>query len=160
MRAFPGEDLAKGLQDLDIGQDSPPMQHSLGLGWDLSTDTFAFRVTASNKPFTCRGVLSTTREFMTDGCEWDAPLPKEKLEEWLRWKNSLEDLQGLKIPRTYTSLSFSGAHKKEVCVFCDASTKAIATGLWTSTESLEAWREMKEQLCGGYVRERGEGWEV
>ncbi|KAI4832137.1 hypothetical protein KUCAC02_015114, partial [Chaenocephalus aceratus] len=154
MRAFPGEDLAKGLQDFDIGQDSPPMQHSLGLGWDLSTDTFAFRVTASDKPSTRRGVLSTInslfdplrfaapvsiqgriilRELMTDGCEWDAPLPKEKLEEWLRWKNSMEDLQGLKIPRMYTSLLFSGAHKKEVCVFCDASTKAIASQLALSS---------------------------
>lgn len=51
MRAFPGEDLAKGLQDLDIGQDSSPIQHSLGLGWDLSTDTFNTCVATSEKPF-------------------------------------------------------------------------------------------------------------
>ncbi|KAI4814854.1 hypothetical protein KUCAC02_005036 [Chaenocephalus aceratus] len=162
MRAFPGEDLAKGLQGLDIGQDSPPMQHSLGLGWDLSTNTFAFRVAASDKPFTRRGVLSPInslfdplrfaapvsiqgriilRELMTDGCEWDAPLPKEKLEEWLRWKDSLEDLQGLKIPLMYTSLSFSGAHKKELCVFCDASTKAIGAVAYLKVTNTEGWGE-------------------
>lgn len=50
MRAFPGEDLAKGLQDLDIGQDSPPMQHSLGLGWDLSTDSSPFAWQPAQSP--------------------------------------------------------------------------------------------------------------
>ncbi|KAI4825504.1 hypothetical protein KUCAC02_021184 [Chaenocephalus aceratus] len=174
MRVFPGEDLAKGLQDLNIGQDSPPMQHSLGLGWDLSTDTFAFRVAASDKSFTRRGVLSTInslfdplrfaapvsiqghiilRELMTDGCEWDVPLPKEKLEEWLRWKNSLEDLQGLKIPRMYTSLSFSGALKKEVGVFSDASTKAIGAVaylkvvLFAAQQNQQVSSQNNECLC-------------
>ena len=96
MRAFPVEDLASNLQDLDMGQDTPPMQRSLGLGWDLATDTLTFRVGSTEKPFTRRGVLSTInslfdplgfaapfsmqgrsilRELTTDTCDWDAPLP-------------------------------------------------------------------------------------
>lgn len=58
MRAFPGED-----QGLKLGQDFPPIQRSLGLGWDLSTDTFRFQVTISERPFTKRGVLSTINSF-------------------------------------------------------------------------------------------------
>lgn len=51
MRAFPSEDLAKGLQGIELGQDVTPMQCSLGLGWDLSTDTFQFQVAISERPW-------------------------------------------------------------------------------------------------------------
>ena len=141
MKAFSKGDLAKGLQNLDLGQDSLQTQRSLGLQWDLAADTFTFQATTSDKPFTRRGVLSTInslfeqpvsiqgrsilRELNRDSCDWDTPLPKEKYEEWMRWKNSLEDLQELKIPRMYTTLPLSQAQKRELCVFCDASTKAI-----------------------------------
>lgn len=48
--AFPNEDLATGMQGLELGQTPPPMQRSLGLGWDLFTDVFKFQVTNSEKP--------------------------------------------------------------------------------------------------------------
>lgn len=35
MEAFPKEDHAKDLKDLDLGVDSLPVQHSLGLTWNL-----------------------------------------------------------------------------------------------------------------------------
>lgn len=50
--AFPGEDLATGLQGLELGQHAPPMQRSLRLGWNLSTDQFSFQVEISDKSFT------------------------------------------------------------------------------------------------------------
>ncbi|KAF7641942.1 hypothetical protein LDENG_00267960 [Lucifuga dentata] len=146
MKAFPSEDLAKGLQDLDLGQHFPPIQHSLGLGWDLSTDTFMFQVADSKKPFTRCGVLSTINslfdplgfatpvsiegchilsELSSAACDWDALLPMEKHELWMKWKNCLQDLQRLKIPHMYTTVPLSAATKKEVCVFCDASVKVI-----------------------------------
>ncbi|XP_077379067.1 uncharacterized protein LOC144019709 [Festucalex cinctus] len=145
-KAFPNEDLATGLQGLDLGQTSPPMQRSLGLGWDLSTDLFKFQVTISERPYTKRGVLSVVnsvfdpigfavsviiegrailREISSDASDWDTDLPKEKQEKWQKWKNSLKYLQQLEIPRMYTSIPLSEAHKKEIIVFCDASTKAV-----------------------------------
>eukprot|EP00064_Thunnus_orientalis_P025603 superscaffoldBa00013372_g25995 len=42
MEAFPIEDRANDLKDLDLGIDSLPIQRSLGLCWDLKTDTFLF----------------------------------------------------------------------------------------------------------------------
>lgn len=47
MSAFASDDLAKDLKDLDIGNDQLPVQRSLGLNWDLMSDTFTFRVTAA-----------------------------------------------------------------------------------------------------------------
>lgn len=58
MSAFASDDLAKDLKDLDIGNDQLPVQRSLGLNWDLMSDTFTFRVTAAKKPYTPRGILS------------------------------------------------------------------------------------------------------
>ncbi|XP_029681904.1 LOW QUALITY PROTEIN: uncharacterized protein [Takifugu rubripes] len=144
--AFPGEDLATGLQGLELGQHVPPLQHSLGLGWDLSTDQFSFRVEINDQPFTKRGVLSVInslydplgfatpvsiegrsilREISKDINEWDSPLPKEQQDKWQKWKDSLKHLGQLKNPRMYASISLSEAKRKEMHVFCDASTKAV-----------------------------------
>lgn len=40
MEAFPVEDRAKDLKDLDLGVDPLPLQRSLGLSWNLETDSF------------------------------------------------------------------------------------------------------------------------
>ncbi len=39
--------------------------------------------------------------------DWDVPLTAEKKAEWNLWKVSLQDLQQLKIPQTYTPMSIS-----------------------------------------------------
>ena len=57
-QAFPSEDKASDLRDLDFSQDTIPVQHSLGVLWDLSTDAFTFKVSLGDKPFTRRGALS------------------------------------------------------------------------------------------------------
>ena len=57
-QAFPSEDRATELCDLDLNKERKPVQRSLGVYWDLETDTFTFRVSQESKPFTRRGVLS------------------------------------------------------------------------------------------------------
>jgi hypothetical protein len=42
MSAFPSDDLATSLTDLDLESDDKPLQHSLGLNWDLNSDNFLF----------------------------------------------------------------------------------------------------------------------
>lgn len=127
MKAFPTEDLTTNLQDLGVGQDLPPMQQSLSLGWDLATDTLTFQVASLFDPLgfaapvSVRG-RSTLRELTTGTCEWDALLPKERLVGWQMWCTSVEDLRGFKVLRVYTSIPLSEAQRKEICVFCDAST--------------------------------------
>ncbi|XP_056409269.1 uncharacterized protein LOC130324954 [Hyla sarda] len=63
MEAFPMEDRAKDLKDMDLETESPPLQRSLGISWDLKTDSFTFRVSREEKPFTKRGVLSTVNSL-------------------------------------------------------------------------------------------------
>ncbi|XP_036952751.1 uncharacterized protein LOC119018863 isoform X1 [Acanthopagrus latus] len=146
MEAFPAEDRATDLKDLDLGMDPLPLQRSLGLSWNLETDSFTYLVSCEQKPFTRRGVLSTVnslydplglvapiamqgkalmRELTAEQSEWDAPLLPEKECEWNLWKESLKALEDLHIQRCYISVSLSSTQRKELCIFSDASTVAI-----------------------------------
>ena len=58
MEAFPAEDRAKDVRDLDLRHGSLPAQRSLGVFCDLETDAFTFKVSLPEKPFKRRGVLS------------------------------------------------------------------------------------------------------
>ncbi len=57
--------------------------------------------------------------------KWDMLLPDDKLSKWEAWQDSLQDLRHLHVPRIYTAASLTEAVKTELCVFSDASTKAI-----------------------------------
>ncbi len=147
MKAFPVEDHVKDLKDLDLEKDSPPIQRSLGLSWNLKDDAFTFCVDAEERPFTRRGVLATVnsvfdplglaapvtiegkfllRDLTVDTKDWDAPLPTDREAEWEAWKHSLQDLTQFDISRVYSKVSLSLAQGIEIHVFSDASTKAIA----------------------------------
>ena len=147
LKAFPEEELSKSLKGLDFHDDSLPLQHSLGLNWDLRSDCFSFKAPTDERPFTRRGVLSVVnslfdplgfvapitiqgklflREFLSSTSDWDEPLPEERLSEWQSWRDSLQDLQALHIQRTFSSLSFCEASDREIHIFSDASEKAIA----------------------------------
>ncbi|KAG7483457.1 hypothetical protein JOB18_048755 [Solea senegalensis] len=148
LKAFSQEDHAKGLEDLDFDDNSALIQRSLGLSWELKHDIFTFRATATEKPYTHRGVLAVVnslfdplglvapvviqgkfllRELTCNGAlNWDTPLPEAKEAEWEMWKGSLQDLQDIRLPRAYTPTTLCTAQKKELHFFCDASVKAIA----------------------------------
>jgi len=128
MSALPQEDLAQDLKSLDLNSDIVPLQRSLGLYWNLSTDSFTYQISNKDKPFTRRGVLSTLngifdplgfvapviiqgklilRKLTSQSVDWDEPLPVQNRHEWECWRNSLCALQNLSIPRMYVSRSLS-----------------------------------------------------
>jgi len=70
INAFPKEDRAKGMEYLDLAVDDLPIQHSLGIAWDMTRDTFTFNIPKPQKPFTRRGVLSHDQSFgLSDTCD-------------------------------------------------------------------------------------------
>lgn len=144
--AFPPEDCVPVIKDLDLSGEAEPMQRSLGLLWEIRSDTFTFSASTVVKPFTRRGVLSTVnsvfdplgllapvtiqgrallRELTSELSDWDTPLPEDKLKKWENWRDSLQVLKELHVPRTYTPSSLIKVVHTELCVFSDASTKAI-----------------------------------
>ncbi|XP_073668774.1 uncharacterized protein [Paramisgurnus dabryanus] len=147
MNVFTSEGDCRDSKDMDLDKDTSPVQRTLGVSWNLKTDTFTFQLSNDVKPFTRRGVLSTVnglydpfgfaapvviqgkvliRDLTSDSQDWDSPLPLEKRESWQKWRDSLQELQQLQIPRPYTKISPSEASHRELCVFSDASVMAIA----------------------------------
>lgn len=151
MEAFPLEDRANDLLNLDFSKGPIPVQRSLGVYWDLESDAFTFRVSLEEKPFSRRGVLSVTNSLYdplglaapvvirgkqllrlmtsdlkaSESNEWDAPLPRELKPAWDEWCRSLTALKNLKVPRSYSRGSVEGAARIELHTFCDASERAI-----------------------------------
>ena len=159
MEAFPTADRAKDVRDLDLRRDSLPAQRSLGVYWDLENDTFTFRMSLPEKPFTRRGVLSVVNSVydplglavpvMLEGRKllqqlvvmgkrtndntplaWDDPLPEKLMHQWLRWKNSLQELQEVSVPRCYKPREFGAIARAEIHAFSDASQEAIGASVY------------------------------
>lgn len=147
MNAFPPEERATELKDLDLDVDPLPLQRSLGVGWNLENDSFTFRVGKDAKPFTRRGILSVVnslydplgfaapvtiqgkalyRELTLEQQDWDEPLPAHREAEWTKWTDSLTALESLQIHRPFVPVSLSQTQTRELCIFSDASTMAIA----------------------------------
>ncbi len=154
MRAFPSEDYANSLKELDLGVNSLPIQRSLDLLWNLDTDGFNFHVQNDQRPYTRRGLLSVInslydplgfvapitvqgkillRKLTEDAADWDSPLPENNRRLWKSWRDSLQDLQHVQVPRSYGPTSLSGAKFKELSVFSDASEKVIAAVAYLKT---------------------------
>ncbi|XP_069139288.1 uncharacterized protein [Argopecten irradians] len=146
--------LAKEVKDLDLCKDDLPTQTSLGLFWDVNTDSFTFRVSSEVKPYTKRGVLSTInslfdpvgfvapvlikgrlilRSCMSFPCDWDDPLPKELESIWREWTESLQSLRLLNIPRRYDQVKEKACVSTELHTFCDASKEAIGAVTYLRT---------------------------
>lgn len=152
--AFPPEERAKELKELELSVDFFSLQRSLSLNWHLQTDSLDFLVSREEKLFTKRAILSTAssifdplgfvapitiqgkvlvRELCAQHCEWDAPIPAENQSQWKAWKDSLKALKQLHIPRPYIPVSLHFAHDKELCVFFNASTMAISAVAYLRT---------------------------
>ena len=148
--AFPREDQASELRDLDFSLDTVPVQRALGVQWDISADAFTFKVSLGKRPFTRRGVLSVLnslydplglaapvivrgklllRSMMASVSNiqpesWDEPLAEEQRPTWEAWCKALQALTLLMVPRCYTVASSTGVRRREVHTFCDASNNA------------------------------------
>ncbi|XP_052762111.1 uncharacterized protein LOC128204746 [Mya arenaria] len=154
MKAFPKEDLAKDLKDLDLGHENLPVQRSLGMNWNLDSDYFTFTISEEIKPCTRRGILSTLnslfdplgfispvvvhgriimRDLMSKSPDWDEPLPVDTRDQWVKWCESLKHLEDLKVPRTYLEGSLSATVDQQIHIFSDASEKAIAAVAYLKT---------------------------
>ncbi|XP_068243767.1 uncharacterized protein [Palaemon carinicauda] len=178
MKAFPTNDLASNLKDLDLEGDSKPIQRSLGLSWDVNTDKILFQLSSENKPITRRGILSTVNSIydplgflapiiihgklllnnlVSETVDWDQPLSYETATEWICWRNILQELEKLRRLRTYVPY-FSETVSKELRVFSDASKKAIAAVAYLCTTDISGTpslsfvlQKAKVALNGGHT---------
>ena len=146
LEAVPAEDRAKEIKDLDLRHDTLPIQRSLGTYWCIESDTFQFRITLKDKPFTRRGILSTVssvydplgivcpviltgklllRELVQQKADWDDPVPEEIRPRWEKWRAELKDLEKLETHRCLKPPSFGEVKSTEIHSFADASQSAV-----------------------------------
>ena len=151
LEKFDKNDLCESLKEINLSDSSTqlPIHSCLGLKWNLQTDSFVIDTNTSQTtelPFTRRGVLSQLngiydplgfiapativgkiifREASPDGKLWDATLPDKFDQVWNDWRHRLDKLDGIELPRRYTSES-SVTSDSKYHIFCDASEEAIA----------------------------------
>ena len=115
LASFPADDLAKDVAEIDFSTDTPYIQKSLGLSWDIVNDCFTYQVQVKERPFTKRGLLSVINGLfdplgfvapvVLDGrlifrqaiqnsdLDWDDPHPGDILGDWEKWVQSLSLLK-------------------------------------------------------------------
>ena len=151
LKALPSSELAEPIATLPTLADS----RTLGLVWRPQEDTLGTSSNLLQRPFTKRGVLGIVhstfdplglaapsllqgkllmRDIMpqkgkTDPEEpqydWDDPLPDHHRAAWDEWTSSLQDVDLIKLPRSYKPLGFGEVFHREIHCFCDASKDAI-----------------------------------
>ncbi|XP_073732301.1 uncharacterized protein [Misgurnus anguillicaudatus] len=136
-------DRAAEMSNVDLNHDNLPMQSVLGVRWNVEHDSFSFRVSLSEKPFTRRGILSIVasiydplgflapfvllgkkvlQEMCQKGISWDEPLPSELRPRWEGWLNDLLNLEQIQIPRCLMPQNFGKILQVELHHFSDASS--------------------------------------
>lgn len=154
MEAFPLEDRAKSVTDLDLRHDILLTQRSLGVHWDIQKDRFTFHISLQEKPFIRGGVLSVVNSVYyplgltcavilegklilqelvtmgkkasgTDYLGWDDPLSENMDRRWSRWRYALPHLENVSVPHCYHPEGFGHIIRREIHTFSDASTEAI-----------------------------------
>ena len=150
--AFPSSDRATDCCNLDLNENTKHVQRSLGVFWELKSDTFSFKASQERKPFTRRGVLSVVNSLFdplgiaapvvikgkmllrqischlkkSHAGEWGQLLPSEFYPSWMEWCSSLLALQEATVPRCYSTIPLHKTSLIELHIFCDASELAIA----------------------------------
>ena len=143
IHSIPTEDRADDIRNLDLDQDFLPVESALGVQWCIENDSFNFRITLKDKPFTKRGILSTVssifdplgfvapillegkkilQELCKENTGWDDPVPDTVKARWERWRSDFHCIQTFTIPRCYKSKEI-GHVKTELHHFSDASNK-------------------------------------
>jgi len=140
LATIPKSERAASAFDLDL--EGLPTQSTLGLQWDMQTDTFNFRTVKKVKAPTRRGILSTVsamydplgfaapvilpaKQLLQGLCSqnygWDEAVSESELTKWDKWLSTLPKLQDVKVPRCFKPPEFGNLHQVELHHFSDAS---------------------------------------
>lgn len=117
--------------------------HILDIQWSMVSDSFSFNIMVKDHSPTRRGLLSVVaslydplgfiapftlsgkqilQELCHKGIGWDDPVPEQLCSRWEEWKNGLQALKDITIPRCYHPENFGKVVTIELHHFSDAST--------------------------------------
>ena len=147
LKSIPTTKLSNSAVSLTCKTDNLQVcERLLGLLWNCSDDNFQFSLQLNKKPSTRRGILSvlssifnplgflspitlSAKLLLQDLCRrklsWDDSVPEEDAAIWMRWLDTLSDIDKVKIPRCFITLSmeFDSLTQRQLHHFGDASQK-------------------------------------
>lgn len=148
LEAIDAEKRAKEVKELDFDRDSLPVERTLGLQWCAETDTFRFRMSVQERPFTRRGVLSVVssvydpigflapftlpvKTLLQNLCKmsysWDEDIPPNYQLQWVGWLEDLKRLCTFSVPRCFKPKGFGQLVSAQLHHFSDASENGYGT---------------------------------
>ncbi|XP_061923831.1 uncharacterized protein LOC133663402 isoform X2 [Entelurus aequoreus] len=107
----------------------------------LSTVNSVFDPLGFLSPVIIQGRL-LLRELSLHTTEWDSALPEDMRGKWIEWQQSLQCLSNLQMPRTYSNIPLSQAKCVELCIFSDASMKAICAVAYIKVTAADGTTEV------------------
>ena len=149
LASIPAVERAPSLVNLDFG--SLPSSVALGVGWNVETDSFQFRIADGGKVKTRRAMLSfisslydplgVAGPFVLHGkqllqhlCrvdyDWDEEITEEDLTAWQSWQQSLPELSNMTIPRCFKLNLSEELHSVQLHSFSDASRLSYGAVLY------------------------------
>jgi len=145
------EDRKSGASNEDLQLQDLPEDSALGMLWDTQQDKLKFKINMKNKPLTRRGILSVIssvydplglagpfilkgrqilQKICKDNLSWDEPIPEHIKEEWLSWKDQLEDIEKLSLERCCKPRDFGEVKNVQLHLFADASDEGYGVAVY------------------------------
>ncbi|XP_028415653.1 uncharacterized protein LOC114539014 [Dendronephthya gigantea] len=143
LEQFPPESRAPVVKDLNLkSEEALPVDHALGLRWDVQRDTIVLVASNKKEPSNQKGVLSSIatiydplgfagplilpgREINQELCrlklDWNCELPTELHKRWITWKEDMASLDRYELERCFKPKDFGKLREVELHHFSDAS---------------------------------------
>jgi hypothetical protein len=158
MSSIPVSERAKEVKDLDLDQDSLPIERALGVRWCVESDTFCFKIGVKDQPLTRRGILSMVssvydplgfvaplmlkaKGILQELCKlqlgWDEQIPDTFSGPWRLWLQDLQRLADFKIDRCVKPPEFGVVKSAQLHHFADASEIGYGTVTYLRLENNE-----------------------
>ena len=131
---------------------SPISERVLGLIWNIQKDTFTFKPIIKYYPDTKRGILSLmssildplgiltlclhqlkhiVQQLRKQNTGWDETIPNSLLKQWEFWKEDMQFISDINIPRWFGFEKQLG-DRIELNIFCDASSEAYGAAAYVN----------------------------
>ena len=154
LKEIPVEDRGKNVKCLDLERDRLSSERTLGLKWEVESDSFCFEFKDKRKPVTRRGILSTVssvfdplgiiapvtlrgkallQRLCMSSCGWDDVIPVPLSEEWEDWLEQAERLDFVRLRRDISGPP-GDVVSTELHIFADASETAHAAVAYVRRE--------------------------
>ncbi|KAK5928662.1 hypothetical protein CgunFtcFv8_013710 [Champsocephalus gunnari] len=159
LAAIPSMERAKEVKDLDLDNDTLPVERALSVQWCIESDVFKFKVMIKDKPITRRGILSMVssifdplgilapvvlsakmilQDLYRRELGWDDIIPAAAAQEWNNWLKELCNLEEFKVDRCLKPVDFGEVTSAQLHHFADASEDGYGTVTYLLLHNIKA----------------------